>query len=54
MAPLYYVEMIQDNMGTINSLWILTKAIVLKEFFGLEPEARFRMKCTQFLFYRNV
>ena len=49
-----YMEMIQDNRGIINSLWILTKTIVLKEFFGLEPEARFRIKCTYFLFYRNA
>lgn len=55
-GPLYtdYMEMIQDNMETINCLQLLTKAIVLKELFGLEPEAQFRMKYTYFLFYGKV
>ena len=49
-----YSEMIHDNMETINCLQLLTKAIVLKELFGLEPEAQFRMKYTYFLFYGKV
>lgn len=55
-GPLYTdsMEMTQDNMGTIDGLEILTKAIVLKECFDLKPEARFRLKYTYFLFYRNV
>lgn len=35
--------------GIINSLWILTKTIVLKALFGLEPEAKFRIAHTFFL-----